>query len=335
MLPRAHAVLCRAPGRDDVGDEVPGSVYPQFLQSFIHPSDSFTDYEFIEQVKPLAKDRQAKYLANPAAIAVDAAHTVAFHRGLGTPLVSSSVPLGPTVTADTIAEYAQSAYADSNIAVVASGAVDPSAFADSVSSLFKSRPTGTAISTSPKTEYFGGQHRVSSAAGNAIVIAFPGSPTCAAGSAFKPEIAVLASALGGSSAIKWSAGSSALGQVAAKFPAVSISTKNTGYADAGLLTITIASADPASAADVSAAAKDVVAAVKAVASNGLAADALAKAVAATKFAAADAEVAGPGATVKAGYSLVHAGAVVDSASVFNKISAVKADQVQAVSLDQL
>ena len=63
-----------------------------------------------------------RFLANTTEMALDSAHGLAFHRGLGNSLhTSSSIPYKKYLDADTLAEYAASAYAKSSFSIVANG----------------------------------------------------------------------------------------------------------------------------------------------------------------------------------------------------------------------
>lgn len=94
---------------------------------------------------------------------------------------------------------------------------------------------GSGVFSGP-TKYFGGENRTYSAAGNALVIAFPGSH---GGPGFKAESSVLAYLLGGEGATKWNAGTSALSQAVGQITGIKAVARHTAYSDAGLLTISI------------------------------------------------------------------------------------------------
>jgi ubiquinol-cytochrome c reductase core subunit 2 len=68
------------------------------------------------------RHEQKLLLANPTYLALNSVHGVAFHRGLGEPTApTSSVPF-KYIDAPGIADFAEAAYAKSNVAVVANGA---------------------------------------------------------------------------------------------------------------------------------------------------------------------------------------------------------------------
>jgi ubiquinol-cytochrome c reductase core subunit 2 len=237
-----------------------------------------------EVVTPLMQESHAKFLADTSAIALQGAHGVAFHRGLGFNLYSPTAK-PYHLHAEEVEAYSSAAYAKSNIALVASG-VSQSDLAKWTGEFFKdasaSAPSGLPAIQSAPAKYFGGEERISSGKGNSLVIAFPGS-SLASGSSFKPEIDAVASLLGGPASIKWGSSTSLLGKTAAAH-GVKISTETAKYSDSGLLYITISG----SAKSVAAAAKDAVAAVKSLGS-GTGKDEVKKAIAQAKFKAYDLE----------------------------------------------
>lgn len=172
-------------------------------------------------------------------MATSSAHSTAFHRGLGNPTAStSSTPFTKYLDANTIGAYAGVAYAKPNIAVVANGA-DHGEFSKWVGQFLdgaRAEPSQKVEEGLEQTKYYGGEERIAHDGGNAMVLAFPGSSSFT-GKFYKPEIAVLASLLGGQSAVKWSAGFSKLGQAAV--PGAKVKTSSAIYSDAGLLYTTI------------------------------------------------------------------------------------------------
>ncbi len=220
-----------------------------------------------------------KYLANTREMATNSAYGVAFHRGLGVPLwPASNLPWKKYLDADSLADYAATAYAKPNFALVANG-VKQEELSKWVNEMF-----GDVSSSAPyqlqaeQTKYYGGEERIAHGSStNSLVIALPGSssPT---GGFYKPEIAVLAALLGGQTTIKWSPGFSLLSKAAQETPNMFIDTKSAIYSDAGLLTITMSG----SASDVKTTAPKVVEALKSVVQN-IDKETFAKAKALAKF----------------------------------------------------
>ncbi|KAF2672038.1 LuxS/MPP-like metallohydrolase [Microthyrium microscopicum] len=259
---------------------------PYFVELFaeIASETKYQQYMIDEVINPTIDASAHKFFASPAQIALETAHSVAFHRGLG----NSTYPI-PHLVAEEVEAYAAAAYTKSNIALVSAG-VDPSELSKWTGEFFKSLPS-SAPSSLPsldavKSKYYGGETRVAHTGGNAIVIAFPGT-SLSRGSAYKPEIDALATLLGGQPSIKWSAGTSVLSKVVAANPGVSISTNSTQYTDTGLLNITISG--PAKV--VAKAAKEAAAAIKSASEGSPAAEDVKKALAQAKFKAFDAETA--------------------------------------------
>ncbi|KAL4886354.1 Metalloenzyme, LuxS/M16 peptidase-like protein [Aspergillus karnatakaensis] len=243
----------------------------------------FAGHELDEIVAKLLKLRQVDIANNPEAIALDAAHGVAFHQGLGENITPSAhVPYEKYLSAEALAEFAKCAYAKSNIALVGSG-LDSSELSRWVGDLFKAVPNaGSSGQYQPKsntaTNYYGGEQRISTKAGNALVVAFPGSGAFGT-SAYKPAASVLAALLGGESSIKWTPGFSLLGQATQGFNKVRVSTKNYAYSDSGLLTVSL----NGQAEQVASASKSVVEALKKAAAGEIPAEEIKKATALAKF----------------------------------------------------
>ncbi|KAL4801557.1 Metalloenzyme, LuxS/M16 peptidase-like protein [Aspergillus unguis] len=243
----------------------------------------YPGYELDELVSKLLKLRQVAIANDPEAIAVDAVHGVAFHQGLGESITPSAhVPYEKTLSAEAVAEFAKSAYAKSNIALVGSG-INSSELTRWVGDFFNSLPSaGTSgqysLKSSSASNYYGGEQRISTKAGNSVVIAFPGSGAFGT-SSYKPAASVLAALLGGQSSIKWTPGFSLLGQATQGFNQLRVSTKNYAYSDAGLLAVTLSG----NANQVASAGKTVVDVLKKAAAGEVPADEIKKASALAKF----------------------------------------------------
>ncbi|QDS76905.1 hypothetical protein FKW77_004120 [Venturia effusa] len=242
----------------------------------------YQGHVFSEEVVPLLKMSQKKLLGSTKLMALNSAHGLAFHRGLGEPLYpSSSTPLSKYLNASTIEAYASAAYSKPNIAVVANGA-ENAELSKWVGEFFKNvrsaASAGVPAIESPQSKYCGGEERIAHAGGNTVVLGFAGSSSFT-GAFYKPEIAVLASLLGGESSIKWSSGFSLLAKATADFPGASISTKSQTYSDAGLLYVQI----DGSARDVAGAAFKAVETIKSVASGQISKEDIIKAKAQAKF----------------------------------------------------
>ncbi|KAI4777289.1 LuxS/MPP-like metallohydrolase, partial [Aureobasidium sp. EXF-8845] len=179
---------------------------PYFVELLaeVASNTKYAPHVYHEEIYPHIQLAQKQFLGDVLEMAVNSAHGLAYHRGLGVPTSpSSSTPLNKYLDADAVADFADSAYAAPNFALVANG-VESHELSKWVGQFFKNvRPTASAEITTPKSEYFGGEERIAHGSGNAMVLAFPGSST-PTGSSYKPEIAVLAALLGGQSTIKWS-----------------------------------------------------------------------------------------------------------------------------------
>lgn len=269
--------------------------------------------------------KQNKLAQNALAQALDNAHAVAFHKGLGSSIYpSSATSLGPYLSENSIADFASAVYTKPNIAIVADGATQAN-LSKWIDPFFRDVPSSSTSHLSLFTEgskYYGGEQRTSLSGSNALVIAFPGFNL----SSDKADVAVLAALLGGESSIKWSPGFSLLSKASAAAPGSTIVAKNLAYTDAGLLTIQVTGSPVA----VRKGAEEAVKALKSVADSGVTKEILAKAIAKAKFDLLSAnELTGTG-MVAAGNSLIHGGKIFQVTDALKSYEAVTADKVKAV-----
>lgn len=264
-------------------------------------------------------------------MALNSAHGVAFHRGLGTPLhpISSS-PFTKYLNEASISAYSQAAYAKNNFAIVANGA-DHGEFTKWVGEFFSDSPAEPPSRApriqSEQAKYYGGEERIAHDSGNNMILAFPGSGSITGGF-FKPEISVLASLLGGQSTIKWSPGFSLLSRATEEFPGVHISTKHHTYSDAGLLCISL-SGDPNA---MRSAGPAVVKALKSVAAGEVSKDDIKKAIASAKFQALESGQQISTGIELTGAGLIHGGKAFQIDEVAKSIDGVTENQVKTVSV---
>ncbi|KAA8913218.1 Metalloenzyme, LuxS/M16 peptidase-like protein [Sphaerosporella brunnea] len=193
---------------------------PYFVEALgeVLSKTKFLPYEFNEEIAPALAEELAVYSRDPAAIAYEHAHNVAFHTGLGGHKLSMSPKFTRRVT------------------LLLSPRVPPRpSWRKWTSQFFADVPQGNGIS-SPATKYFGGENRIYGARGDSLVIAFPGSQ---GGPSFKAEYIVLSYLLGGQSGTKWNAGTSILSQAVNQMTDVKAVAQHVAYSDAGLLSVTI------------------------------------------------------------------------------------------------
>ena len=237
-------------------------------------------HEFHEDVERVLKIKQAKLSGDVAALALDSAHSVAFHTGLGASLYPTpTTALKNYLNENSVADFAGAAYAKSNIALVAEGAAS-SNVSKWTEHFFKSVPAGAASVSSKATTYYGGEQRTAHVGGNSFVIAFPGSGFAAP----KPEVAVISALLGGQPNVKWSSGFSLLSKAAANSPGATAVATNHTYSDAGLFAVQI----NGTAAAVRSAALEAAKAIKSIAEGTVSKEDLVKAIAKAKLGAASA-----------------------------------------------
>ncbi|KAK9426338.1 putative Cytochrome b-c1 complex subunit 2 [Seiridium unicorne] len=286
----------------------------------------YTTYEFHEDVERVIHLKQAKVGSDVSALALDAAHSVAFHSGLGSPLYPSpSTPIKSYLDEHKIASFAESVYAKSNIALVGDGATT-AALSKWTEQFFQSVPASASSSAalnSASTTYYGGESRTAHTAGNALVIAFPGSSF----GAYKPEVAVLAALLGGQSNVKWAPGFTLLSKVAAANPGASVTANNLAYSDAGLFTIQVYGA----AGAVRTAAQEAVKALKSVVEGGVSKEDLTKAIAKAKFDALATSEAGVSTILSAGSGIIHSGQPFQIAETIKSLDGVTAEKLKTAA----
>ncbi|KAK6083636.1 cytochrome b-c1 complex subunit 2 [Seiridium cupressi] len=286
----------------------------------------YTTYEFHEDVERVIHLKQAKVGSDVSALALDAAHSVAFHSGLGSPLYPSpSTPIKSYLDEHKIASFAESVYAKSNIALVGDGATT-AALSKWTEQFFQSVPASASSSAalnSASTAYYGGESRTAHTAGNALVIAFPGSSF----GAYKPEVAVLAALLGGQSNVKWAPGFTLLSKVAAANPGASVTASNLAYSDAGLFTIQVYGA----AGAVRTTAQEAVKALKSVVEGGVSKEDLTKAIAKAKFDALATSEAGVSTILSAGSGIIHSGQPFQIAETIKSLDGVTAEKLKTAA----
>ncbi|KAI0973161.1 ubiquinol-cytochrome C reductase complex CORE protein 2 precursor [Xylaria arbuscula] len=286
----------------------------------------YTTYEFQEDVERVLHLKQEKLAGDVSALALDAAHSVAFHNGLGASLYPlPSTPLKGYLDENAIADYAGAVYNKSNIALVGDGAT-PQALHKWTEQFFKSTPSSSSSSvalSSKASTYYGGEHRTSHTGGNALVLAFPGSSF----GTFKPEVAVLSALFGGEPNVKWSPGFTVLSKANSSTPGATASASNLTYSDAGLFAIQI----KGTASSVRKTAEEAVKALKSIAEGSVAKEDLTKAIAKAKFDALDASQSGVSTLISAGSGIVQTGKPFQLAETVEAINGVTADKLKTAA----
>lgn len=269
-------------------------------------------------------------LGKPSEFAINSAHAVAFHRGLGNSLYpSSSTPMNRYLDEGRLQTYSQVAYAKPNFAVVANGANQQELLkwvGEFFSEVQDSPPEGFPALGMESTKYYGGEERIAHDSGNTIVIAFPGSGSVTGGS-YKPESQVLTALLGGQSNIKWAPGFSLLSKATAAYPGAHISTTHHTYSDAGLMTISISG----NAQQLRGASQEVVKTLKKVATGDVSKEDITKAVATAKFKALESGQKIDTGIELTGAGLVQGGKAFQIDELGKAIDGVTVDQVKKVS----
>jgi ubiquinol-cytochrome c reductase core subunit 2 len=283
-------------------------------------------HEFHEDVERSIHLKQAELAADATSLAIDSAHAVAFHTGLGASLYPArGFETKGYLNEGSIAAFAEAAYIKPNIALVADGA-SQEVLSKWVDGFFKDVPA-TSSSTlnlnTAGTKYYGGEQRTSVSGGNSMVLAFPGATY---GS--KPELSVLAALLGGQPTIKWTPGFAVLSKALSASPGATATTLNMAYSDTGLFAIQVSG----SAAAVRTATNAAVKAIKSVAEGSVSKEDLTKAIAKAKFDALEASQLREPSLVAAGTGIIHHGTPLQSAETVQAIGSVTADKLKAVSI---
>ncbi|KAI0182138.1 LuxS/MPP-like metallohydrolase [Hypoxylon sp. FL1284] len=299
--------------------------FTELLAEVIYQT-KYTTYEFHEDVERVLKVKQAKLASDVSALALDSAHSVAFHTGLGASLYpTTATPLKSYLNEHSVADYAGAVYAKSSIALVGDGATT-TALHKWTEQFFKSvpaSPSSNVTLNSKATTYYGGEQRTAHTAGNSLVIAFPGSSF----GTFKPEVAVLAALLGGQPNVKWSPGFTLLSKAAASAPGVVAAGTNLAYSDAGLLAIQVTGP----AASVRKAGEEAVKALKSISEGTLSKEDLTKAIAKAKFDALEASQSGVSTLLSAGSGIIHTGKPFQIAETVQSIDGVTADKLKTTA----
>ena len=286
-------------------------------------------HELHEEVIPNMTLSRKALLGRPAEFAMNSAHAVAFHRGLGNPLHPvSTTPTTKYLNEVQLEEYSKAAFAKSNFAVVANGA-DHQELTKWVGEFFteldQSPPTDLPSPGTTPTKYYGGEERIAHDSGNTMILAFPGSGS-ATGNSYKPELQVLAELLGGQSNIKWTPGFSLLSKATEAFPQAHIATTHHTYSDAGLLTVAISG----NARQIRGASQEVVKTLKSVAAGEINKDDIKKAVATAKFKALESGQNVSTGIELTGASLVQGGKPFQIDELGKSIDSVTEEQVKKV-----
>ncbi|KAI9738565.1 MAG: ubiquinol-cytochrome c reductase core subunit 1 [Cirrosporium novae-zelandiae] len=286
----------------------------------------YTNHELAEEVIPTIELARKSILGSPLELALNSAHGVAFHRGLGVPLhPTSSSPLTKYLDAKHLSAFSVAAYSKPNFAIVANGA-NQEEVSKWIGEFFKDSsdayPEGLKLE-SQASKYFGGEERIAHDSGNAMVLGFSGSSSFT-GSSYKPELPVLAALLGGESNIKWSPGFSLLSKAVSSFPQAHVATQNAGYSDAGLFYVSITG----KASQVRSMSEEVVKTIKSVAAGQVSKEDFQKAVATARFKALEAGQDIDAGMEATGTGLVQAGKPLQIDEIAQGIASVTEDKLK-------
>ncbi|EJD04834.1 uncharacterized protein FOMMEDRAFT_132694 [Fomitiporia mediterranea MF3/22] len=181
------------------GDE---ALFVDVLSSVLS-SSKFSPWELSESVLPTVEAETHAASQDSATVALELAHAVAFHSGLGS---SVFAPSHPSVSLEDIKTFAGHVFAKNNLAILGTG-VDQETLSKLVERSLNVSSSGSPVS-SASSQYFGGETRQTLHGAPQTV--FVGFGTAGAAS---PELAVLAARLSTTPSVKWSKSLSPLASV--------------------------------------------------------------------------------------------------------------------------
>ncbi|KAF8130166.1 Metalloenzyme, LuxS/M16 peptidase-like protein [Boletus edulis] len=277
------------------------SFFTSVLTSILAAS-KFLPHEYTEYVLPVVRDEATAASQSPSAVAVEAAHALAFRTGLGASLFAG--PHTP-VTLESVKSFAKQVFTSGNIAAIGTG-IDSARLVELVDKALADAalPTSSSITATP-LKYFGGSTRIGLHEGPQTVFIGFGTTTPS------PVLSVLSAHVAPTQSLKWSA--------APRQPAT-VTSIHLPYSDAVLTGVLVQAAD---AKSVTEAARAVVEKLK----KPLNANDLKIAVARAKFGAATA-VEGREGLVEAIGSNIFSNA---NASIENTLAALDKVDTAAVS----
>jgi ubiquinol-cytochrome c reductase core subunit 2 len=204
------------------------------LASFI-ASARFTPHELQEYVIPVIESEAAAARADPVTQALEAAHALAFRTGLGGFL---AWPASTSPAINEIKEYARSAFAKRNFAVVGTGINDATLTKLVEKSLQPYASSNVAPPVSAPSTYHGGETRIELSTHGEPQTLFIGYGVAGKPS---PDLAALAAHLSPQPSVKWSR---ALSPISAAIPAgASVRTILLPYSDATLFGLLVQGPD--------------------------------------------------------------------------------------------
>ncbi|QSL66191.1 hypothetical protein MERGE_000566 [Pneumocystis wakefieldiae] len=193
----------------------------------------YNEFELNETVLPYALSENRRCCNEPAILAQDALHGIAFRRGLGHPAYTSERNYA---TVEMVGDFAKKSYVKNNLVVLATNA-DQSELEELIGEHLGDLPAGTPAS-SPETVYYGGENRIGlKCSMSHFLISFPRP------AAFVPsseQYILLSHLLGTGSRVKWSFENSPFGIIEKNLSnGTKLLSNNFLYSDAGLFCIHI------------------------------------------------------------------------------------------------
>ncbi|KIM24468.1 hypothetical protein M408DRAFT_331725 [Serendipita vermifera MAFF 305830] len=280
--------------------------------SKIITSTRYTPHEFHESVLPSVQAESTEAAHSPSLTALDAAHALAFRKGLGSSLFAS--PAGPELTSEDVKSFASHVFTKSGVSVFGTG-IEPSLLSKLVEKSLGGLAQGSSVGNTGASKYFGGESRMLiDAHGQQTLFIGYGTP-----GPVTPELSVLAAHLSAGPAIPWVSNDERVSTFHGLPKGASVQTVLLPYSDATLFGFLVSGPTSES---VTAAGKTVVGALKE-ATGSIKADAYKRAVAKAKFNAATAVDTRAGMLEAVSLGLLR-GESPNVQSVFKSIDAVSA-----------
>ncbi|KAJ1555291.1 ubiquinol-cytochrome c reductase core subunit 1 [Nowakowskiella sp. JEL0078] len=223
---REHLILASEFLRDDLVD-----VVPELLELLFNKS--FQPYEFLDAVPSVLAESQA-HLSLPEIKIWEAAHSLAFRYGLGSPLFITKAAAA-NLKRSSLISLLETSINPSRLAIIGSG-IDHSELSDLVSSSLASKAFPTAESAVSPSKYYGGEIRIDAGPNSKAKYLFA-FPTVGIKSSDYFASAILAALLNGSSKTQWGNPSGLL--ASASTSSTTVSTDLKSYTDIGLIGITV------------------------------------------------------------------------------------------------
>ena len=194
--------------------------------SSVVSSPNLTSHEYHETVGPAVEAESKATSSDPALLALDAAHTLAFHSGLGNPLFTP-VPQG-SLSVEDVRDFANKAFTKENVVALGHG-ISTQVLSSLVQKGLSGLRTQSGVQ-SIGTKYYGGETRIETDASTPTVFIGFGTDRPSAG------LGALAAYLDPTPLLKWTKGRSPLAEVGSD---ASVRVVHETYSDGALVGVLV------------------------------------------------------------------------------------------------